>query len=234
MSLVQRGIENKPALQSRAQASGMPINTKSDSTAAKRGVAAHKPKAGELIAGAGKLLLAASIAISALSLAAPELHEASNALSPLAGYAQQVETHARWRPLGWVGVVGPGPGRQAPSAGPVGRVGCIWPATRFSALTRVIRPRVYPPGELAPRAMAPHRPASPGAPPAPYAQPHDGALSLITSLADHTVRSPTSRAVAHTGTMSAQSMLTMQPTRRCPQAHRPNAHPPVEGAKLAG
>ena len=31
-----------------------------------------------------------------------------------------------------------------------------------------------------------------------------------------------------------QSMLTMQPTRRCPQAHRPNAHPPVEGVKLAG
>ena len=79
---------NKPALQSRAQASGMPINTKSDSTAAKRGVAAHKPTAGEFIAGAGKLLLAASIAISALSLAAPELHEASNALSPLAGYEQ--------------------------------------------------------------------------------------------------------------------------------------------------
>ena len=76
---------NKPASQSRAQASGMPINTKSDSTAAKHGVAAHKPKAGELIAGAGKLLLAASIATSALSLAAPELHEASNALSPLAG-----------------------------------------------------------------------------------------------------------------------------------------------------
>ena len=95
--------------------------------------------------------------------------------------------------------------------------------------------RVFiPPGELPRRAMAPHRPASPGAPPAPYAQPHDGALSLITSLADHTVRSPTSRAVAHTGTMSAQSMLTMQPTRRCPQAHRPNAHAPVEGVKLAG
>ena len=64
----------------------MPINTKSDSTAAKRGVAAHKPTAGEFIAGAGKLLLlAASTAISVLSLAAPELHEASNALSPLAG-----------------------------------------------------------------------------------------------------------------------------------------------------
>ena len=31
-----------------------------------------------------------------------------------------------------------------------------------------------------------------------------------------------------------QSMLTMQRTRRCPQAHRPNAHPPVEGVKLAG
>ena len=173
---------NKPALQSRAQASGMPINTKSDSTAAKRGVAAHKPTAGELIAGAGKrLLLAASIAISALSLAAPELHEASNALSPLAGYAQQVETHARWRPLGWVGVVGPGPGRQAPSAGPAGRVGCIWPARR-APLSRAPYVRVFiPPGERAPRAMAPHRPASPGAPPAPYAQPHDGALGLITS-----------------------------------------------------
>ena len=94
-----------PALQSRAQASGMPINTKSDSTAAKRGVAAHKPTAGELIAGAGKLLLAASIAISALSLAAPELHEASNALSPLAGYEQQVETPASapWGGWGWVG-----------------------------------------------------------------------------------------------------------------------------------
>ena len=101
-----------PALQSRAQASGMPINTKSDSTAAKRGVAAHKPTAGEFIAGAGKLLLllAASIAISALSLAAPELHEASNALSPLAGYEQQVETPAgpSWGGWGWVG---PGPGR---------------------------------------------------------------------------------------------------------------------------
>ena len=96
---------NKPALQSRAQASGMPINTKSDSTAAKRGVAAHKPTAGEFIAGAGKLLLAASIAISALSLAAPELHEASNALSPLAGYEQQVETPAGtpWGGWGWVG-----------------------------------------------------------------------------------------------------------------------------------
>ena len=97
---------NKPALQSRAQASGMPINTKSDSTAAKRGVAAHKPTAGEFIAGAGKrLLLAASIAISALSLAAPELHEASNALSPLAGYEQQVETLAGtpWGGWGWVG-----------------------------------------------------------------------------------------------------------------------------------
>ena len=129
-----------PALQSRAQASGMPISTKSDSTAAKRGVAAHKPTAGEFIARAGKLLLlAASMAISVLSLAAPELHEASNALSPLAGYAQQVETHARWRPLGWVGVVGPGAGRQAPSAGPVGRVGCIWPATRFSALRAYVR-----------------------------------------------------------------------------------------------
>ena len=44
----------------------MPINTKSDSTAAKHGVAAHKPKAGELIAGAGKLLLAASIALLTL------------------------------------------------------------------------------------------------------------------------------------------------------------------------
>ena len=102
---------NKPALQSRAQASGMPINTKSDSTAAKRGVAAHKPTAGEFIAGAGKLrLLAASIAISALSLAAPELHEASNALSPLAGYEQQVETPAgpSWGGWGWGG---PGPGR---------------------------------------------------------------------------------------------------------------------------
>ena len=77
---------NKPALQSRAQASGMPINAKSDSTAAKRGIAAHKPTAGEFFAGAGKLLLlAASTAISVLSLAAPELHEASNALSPLAG-----------------------------------------------------------------------------------------------------------------------------------------------------
>ena len=90
----------------------MPINTKSDSTAAKRGVAAHKPTAGEFIAGAGKLLLllAASIAISALSLAAPELHEASNALSPLAGYEQQVETPAgpSWGGWGWVG---PGPGR---------------------------------------------------------------------------------------------------------------------------
>ena len=96
---------NKPALQSRAQASGMPINTKSDSTAAKRGVAAHKPTAGEFIAGAGKLLLAASIAISALSLAAPELHEASNALSPVAGYEQQVETPAGapWGGWGWVG-----------------------------------------------------------------------------------------------------------------------------------
>ena len=94
-----------PALQSRAQASGMPINTKSDSTAAKRGVAAHKSTAGELIAGAGKLLLTASIAISALSLAAPELHEASNALSPLAGYEQQVETLAGtpWGGWGWVG-----------------------------------------------------------------------------------------------------------------------------------
>ena len=101
---------NKPALQFRAQASGMPISTKSDSTAAKRGVAAHKPTAGEFIAGAGKLLLAASIAISALSLAAPELHEASNALSPLAGYEQQVETPAgpSWGGWGWVG---PGPGR---------------------------------------------------------------------------------------------------------------------------
>ena len=88
----------------------MPISTKSDSTAAKRGVAAHKPTAGEFIAGAGKLLLAASIAISALSLAAPELHEASNALSPLAGYEQQVETPAgpSWGGWGWVG---PGPGR---------------------------------------------------------------------------------------------------------------------------
>ena len=77
---------NKPALQFRAQASGMPINTKSDSTAAKRSIAAHKPTAGEFFAGAGKLLLlAASTAISVLSLAAPELHEASNALSPLAG-----------------------------------------------------------------------------------------------------------------------------------------------------
>ena len=99
---------NKPALQSLAQASGMPINTKSDSTAAKRGVAAHKPTAGEFIARAGKLLLlAASMAISVLSLAAPELHEASNALSPLAGYAQQVETHARcgapWGGWGWLG-----------------------------------------------------------------------------------------------------------------------------------
>ena len=98
---------NKPALHSRAQASGMPINTKSDSTAAKRrGVAAHKPTAGEFIAGAGKLrLLAASIAISALCLAAPELHEASNALSPLAGYEQQVETPAGtpWGGWGWVG-----------------------------------------------------------------------------------------------------------------------------------
>ena len=95
-----------PALQSRAQASGMPINTKSDSTAAKRGVAAHKPTAGEFIAGAGKrLLLAASIAISALSLAAPELHQASNALSPLAGYEQQVETLAGtpWGGWGWLG-----------------------------------------------------------------------------------------------------------------------------------
>ena len=103
---------NKPALQFRAQTSGMPISTKSDSTAAKRGVAAHKPTAGEFIAGAGKLLLllAASIAISDLSLAAPELHEASNALSPLAGYEQQVETPAgpSWGGWGWVG---PGPGR---------------------------------------------------------------------------------------------------------------------------
>ena len=157
---------NKPALQFRAQASGMPISTKSDSTAAKRGVAAHKPTAGEFIARAGKLLLlAASMAISVLSLAAPELHEASNALSPLAGYA-----------LGWVGVVGPGPGRQAPSAGPVGRVGCIWPATRFSAK---LRPRVYPPrrahtardGASSPRftgcAAGPVRPA-----PRWRAQPH--------------------------------------------------------------
>ena len=100
---------NKPALRSRPQASGMPINTKSDSTAAKRGVAAHKPTAGEFIAGAGKLLLllAASIAISALSLAAPELHEASNALSPLARCEQQVETRtagaAPWGGWGWVG-----------------------------------------------------------------------------------------------------------------------------------
>ena len=226
---------NKPALQFRAQASGMPISTKSDSTAAKRGVAAHKPTAGEFIARAGKLLLlAASMAISVLSLAAPELHEASNALSPLAGYEQQVETHARWRPLGWVGVVGPGPGRQAPSAGPVGRVGCIWPATR-SPLSRVVYVRVFiPPGERARRAMAPHRPASPGAPPAPYAPPHNGALGLITSRWRGTRCARRHLAPSPTGTMSAQSMLTMQPTRRCPQAHRPNAHPPVEGAKLAG
>ena len=143
-----------PALQSRAQASGMPINTKSDSTAAKRGVAAHKPTAGEFIAGAGKLLLllAASIAISALSLAAPELHEASNALSPLARCEQQVETPTAGAP----GVGGDGwarawaAGTQCGTGGPDGmhlvcQTFCALPAKR---------PRVIPPGERAPRALA--------------------------------------------------------------------------------
>ena len=146
-----------PALQSRAQASGMPINTKSDSTAAKRGVAAHKPTAGEFIAGAGKLLLllAASIAISDLSLAAPELHEASNALSPLARCEQQVETPAGapWGGWGWVGQ-GLG-GRHA--------VRDRWDGWGASGLPDVLR-------------------SSPlAANPAAYAQPHDGALGLITS-----------------------------------------------------
>ena len=120
-----------PALQSRAQASGMPINTKSDSTAAKRGVAAHKPTADAFIAGAGKLLLllAASIAISDLSLAAPELHEASNALSPLAGASSKLRRQRPARPWGGWGCVGRRPG-WARSAGPVGRMGCIWSARR--------------------------------------------------------------------------------------------------------
>ena len=89
-----------------------------------------------------------------------------------------------------------------------------------------------PPGERAARPLAPHRPTSPGAPPAAYAQPHDGALGLITSNPTYSALADISR--RRPGTLSMQSMLTMQPTRRCPQAHRPNAHAPVEGAKLAG
>ena len=96
------------------------------------------------------------------------------------------------------------------------------------------RPRVIPPGERAQLALAPHRPASPGAPPAPHAPPQDGALGLITSRWRGTLCARRHLAPSPTGTMSMLSMLTMQPTRRCPQAHRPNAHPPVEGAKLAG
>ena len=88
-----------------------------------------------------------------------------------------------------------------------------------------------PPGERAARAV-PHRPTSRGAPPAAYAQPHDGALGLITSNPNHSALADISR--RRPGTLSMQSMLTMQRTRRCPQAHHPNAHPPVEGVKLAG
>ena len=95
-------------------------------------------------------------------------------------------------------MVGPGPGRQAPGAGPVGRMGGIWPATRSPLSPARIRPRVYPPrrgraaraGASSPRftgcAAGPVRPA-----PRWRARPHQ------ISLADHTVRSPTSRAVAH-------------------------------------
>ena len=117
---------------------------------------------------------------------------------------------------------GPGPGRQAPIAGPVGQMGCIWLATRCA-----LHPFAFiPPGERAHLALAPHRPASPGAPPAPYAQPHNGALGLITSpwRSSPTLCARRHLAPSPTGTKSAQSMLTMQPTRRCPQAHRPNAH----------
>ena len=103
---------------------------------------------------------------------------------------------------------------------------------RFSA--RRYRPLFIPPGERAQLALAPHRPASPGAPPAPHAPPQDGALGLITSRWRGTLCARRHLAPSPTGTMSMLSMLTMQPTRRCPQAHRPNAHPPVEGAKLAG
>ena len=130
-------------------------------------------------------------------------------------------------------MVGPGPGRQAPSAGPVGRVGCIWRATRFSA---VVRPRVYPPrraravgaGAASPRftgcAAGPVCPA-----PQWRARPHH------ISLAGHTVRSPTSRAVAHRYHVDAvhadhAAYPTVPPS---PPPHA-NAHPPVEGVKLAG
>ena len=90
---------------------------------------------------------------------------------------------------------GPGPGRQAPIAGPVGRMGCIWLATPSPLCTPV---RVYPPrraravgaGAASPRftgcAAGPVCPA-----PQWRARPHH------ISLAGHTVRSPTSRAVAH-------------------------------------
>ena len=91
-----------------------------------------------------------------------------------------------------------------------------------------------PPGERAQLALAPHRPDSPGAPPAPYAQPHNGALGLITSPWRGTLYARQHLALSPAGTLSMQSMLTMQRTRRCPQAHRPNAHPLVEGVKLAG
>ena len=48
---------------------------------------------------------------------------------------------------------GPGTGRQARSAGPVGRMGCIWPAKRYPlALTLQHHPLLAPPGaELASR-----------------------------------------------------------------------------------
>ena len=84
-------------------------------------------------------------------------------------------------------------------------------------------------------------PASPhftscAAPPAPYAQPPRWRARphhIYISLARHTVRSPTTRAVAHRYHGDAVNAdHAAYPT--VPQAHRPNAHPPVAGVKLAG